>query len=355
MSWNVRILLAGLVGLGLLAATTGGAVWVLHSRADDGTVQSKEENHTPARVDGAVCLGHVDVEGGVASLYPTQIGRVSKVLVHEDETVKSGQVLLQLDDRPARFLEQQAEADLRAAEANLAQANKGPELHALKVAQQQQAIAIAQNKLSQAQLDFKHARNLFKSQNLNIESMQIAEVRVKEAEAAIKAQEKKLDELGLDDPKTNITRAESDVAAKKAQLEQARFALEECSLRAPFDGKVLRIFVSAGDTLGSQPKQPAIQFCPAAPRIIRAEVEQEFADRVVMGQVAEIQDDTNAGPTWHGKVARISDWYTHRRSILLEPLQFNDVRTLECIIRLDRNDTPLRIGQRVRVHLTAAK
>ena len=35
----------------------------------------------------------------------------------------------------------------------------------------------------------------------------------------------------------------------------------------------------------------------------------------------------------------------------MEPLQFNDVRTLECIVTLDPGQPPLRIGQRVRVTL----
>jgi hypothetical protein len=59
-----------------------------------------------------------------------------------------------------------------------------------------------------------------------------------------------------------------------------------------------------------------------------------------------------AGPSWHGRVIRVSDWYTHRRSILQEPFQLNDVRTLECLIALDRGQQPLRIGQRVRVTIT---
>jgi hypothetical protein len=48
-------------------------------------------------------------------------------------------------------------------------------------------------------------------------------------------------------------------------------------------------------------------------------------------------------------VVEISDWFTHRRSILLVPMQLNDVRTLECIIDLDQSGADLRIGQRVRV------
>jgi len=34
---------------------------------------------------------------------------------------------------------------------------------------------------------------------------------------------------------------------------------------------------------------------------------------------------------------------------LLEPFQFNDVRTLECTVSVESGSRPLRIGQRVRV------
>jgi hypothetical protein len=70
---------------------------------------------------------------------------------------------------------------------------------------------------------------------------------------------------------------------------------------------------------------------------------------VAAWQAALVQDDTSASDTWRGRVLRVSDWYTHRRSILQEPFQFNDVRTLECIVALDAGQPQLRIGQRVRV------
>jgi len=98
-----------------------------------------------------------------------------------------------------------------------------------------------------------------------------------------------------------------------------------------------------------------LQFCPDSPRIIRAEVEQEFADGVAENQVAKIHDASSGDLRWTGKVIRIGGWYTHRRSIIQEPLQFNDVRTLECIIAVDPKGPPLRIGQRVRVMLGDAK
>ena len=83
-------------------------------------------------------------------------------------------------------------------------------------------------------------------------------------------------------------------------------------------------------------------------------MEQEFARGLAIGQVASIRDDSTGEGNWTGHVIRISDWYTQRRSVMPEALQYNDARTLECIIELDAGQPALRIGQRVRVTLRPA-
>jgi multidrug resistance efflux pump len=336
------------VGLALLLATGIGATLVLRLRAGDGP--PKDSNTLPAATaptEGAVCIGHVDVEQRVQCLYPVQPGRVEEVLVREDEPVQAGAVLFRLDEQPAQFVVRLAQTDLKAAQLRLDQARKLPQQHQLQIAQQQQAIEAAQHRAAAARLLVTRHRNLERPK----EEIDAAAEQVKEAEAAAIAAQKKLEELKLLDPATEVARAEEEVKAKQIHLEQAQFALSECSVRAPVAGKVLRLFVSKGDLLSAEPKQPAVQFCPDGPRVVRAEVEQEFAGRVAKGQIAEVRDDSRTGPVWRGKVTHVSDWYTHRRSILQEPLQFNDVRTLECIIQLDPHPQLPRIGQRVRVAL----
>lgn len=349
----VRIWFLGIV---LVAASLAGTGWVLRSRAGDGAPKSAATATTPTSPAGTsvVCFGHVDVEPGVTALYPVRPGRVTDVLVHEDDSVKAGTVLFRLDDRPAKFLVRQAQEDLKASELHLTEARKLPEQHARKIAQQEQAIRATQHRLAAARHLLEHNRALVKRELAPAEQVEAAAERVKELEAAEAAETEKLRELQLADPAAQVERAEAEVRAKQARLEEAQYGLEECSVKAPVDGKVLRLLVGVGDVLSTQPRQPAIQFCPAGPRIVRAEVEQEFANRVAKGQVARIQDDSSAGPGWRGKVARLSDWYTHRRSMLQEPLQFNDVRTLECIVHLDPGQPTPRVGQRVRVTLGAA-
>jgi multidrug resistance efflux pump len=340
-----KILWAVLV---ILAFTAAGSQWLLLSRAGNQPPALPPTATGESAGPRAVCFGHVDVEPGISSLYPVQPGRVQTVHVRDNEAVKAGTVLLSLDKRMAESLVQQAEADWQAAVAQSEQAEKLVPQQALKEAEQQAAIDALSHRLKAAELALSRKAGLVGIQ-VNEKEVEAARAQNNELEAALRGEQKKLDELRLNDPRLAIRRAKADVAAKKAKLDQANLALSECDFKAPTDGTVLRVLVNPGEILGMPARQPAIWFCPQLPRIIRAEVEQEFAGRVAVGQDAAIQDDTSAAVTWRGKVIRIADWYTHRRSILQEPLQLNDVRTLECIIALEPGQPPLRIGQRVRV------
>ena len=337
-----------IAGLALLGASIAGAGWVLHAQVGD--KGSEDAAALPPPDQGVVCFGHVDVEHGVTSLYPLQPGRVVEVLVRETQSVQAGDVLLRLDDALARQRLREAEADLEAAQAQLGQARKLPEQQQARLAQQREAITAMGRKAAAARHVLKRKQYLREAQQFNAEELKAAEELVGEIEAGERAEKAKLRELELLDADVSVRRAEADVAAKQARVDQAKQGLDECEVRAPRDGSVLRVLVGVGDVLGPQPVKPALFFCPDGPRLIRAEVEQEFANRVRAGYPATIQDDTTAKDyTWRGKVVRVSDWYTHRRSVLHEPLQFNDVRTLECIVEPDPGQQPLRIGQRLRV------
>ena len=122
---------------------------------------------------------------------------------------------------------------------------------------------------------------------------------------------------------------------------------------APSNGTVLRVHVRKGEALGPNPRGPAIEFLPDADIIVRGEVLQEWGRYVKKDQEVVIEDDTYNGPTWKGTVKSISQWYAPTRSPVIEPLRYNDVRTLECIIRVENAGTA-RIGQRVRAKVKIA-
>ncbi len=179
----------------------------------------------------------------------------------------------------------------------------------------------------------------------------ISEDQVRELEALSRAEDHRLEDLRKQDPSEEEKRVEKEVSMARARVEQARIALNDCSVKAPQAGMALRVMVGPGDILSGQPKQPAVLFAADGPRVIRAEVEQEFVDRVKPGMAVVVEDESGSGSKWSGKVKRVSNWFTQRRSIMQDPSEFSDVRTVECLIDLDDGKISLRIGQRVRVRI----
>ena len=331
----------------LLAVSAAGTWWGYSFSSAGISSAGKNDPATSQGLPGVVCFGHVDLMHGITALYPARPGRVSEVAVAEGEEVAAGTVLVRLEDRLPRAQVEEAKAAVEAARAQLALAREVAVQHHAKIAQLQAVIEALEHRRSAAEHLLGYNENL--GDLISKKEVDIARENVKEAAALLKAERGKLKELRLHDPIVSVRRAEAEAAGAQARLAQAQEILEQCTLRAPSAGTVLRLLVNTGEMLGTAGRGPAVQFAPKGPRLVRAEVEQEFAGAVTLGQEATVQDDSKAGTTWHGKVIRISDWYTQRRSINQEPLQVNDVRTLECLIALDPGQPPLRIGQRVRV------
>lgn len=304
------------------------------------------------------CIAHVDAEHGLAPLYPLQPGRVKQVLVEEGQKVQKDQILFTLDDRIARAQLEEAQAAVAASKAQWENAKQLETQHREKIAGQQKVVD-GKKALADA------ARRMFE----NLQSSSIAptkdqvfsaQMQAEAAQAEVDARKIELEALQKLNPTYQVSQAESDYKAKEAQLKKAQVALDEMVVRAPSEGTVLRLSVQVGETLGPNPRMPAIQFLPMGKQIVRAEVEQEFATAVRVGQKAIIYDDARSrrdSPLAMGKVLSVSNWYSPRRSMVMEPLQYNDIRTLECLIEVDAspaNQNPenmLRIGQRVRVEL----
>jgi multidrug resistance efflux pump len=340
-----------IIGLVLLLATVFGAGWFFNHAPAQGQVSysAKDQEAAPPMT---VCIGQVDAGLGVTKLYPVVPGRVVEVAAEGTE-VKKNDVLLKLDSRMAEFKLREAKADLAAAQELLNQAEKLPELHQRKKEQQQAAIEAVKHQREAAFQEYKVKEQLYNDKVIGINIKMAFEEIVKKLDAMVKLEQAKLEELKLFDTQAqaDINRAQADVAAKSARMEQAAFALKECSLLAPSDGTVLRVLTQPGEVLGIQATAPAIQFCPKGPKIIRAEVLQEWAYHVAKGQEVTIEDDTFAGATWQGRVQHVSGWFAEKRAKIYEPFMVNDVRTLECIIEVISEGQPLRIGQRVRVKI----
>ena len=307
----------------------------------------------PAPPPMVMAVGYVDGEIGVSKLYPIQPGKLIKA-VGESVQVKKDEPILWLDDELAKLKVAEAEEDLKNAKALLEQAATVAPAHQNKIIQQQAAIDGA--KLARKSADNKLQSQLALAKNgvdVNKNLLDSYRQEIEQIDERVKAEESKLVELKLYNPELDKRRAEADFAAKKIRVEQAQWAARQCLLLAPSDGTVLRVYVNPGEVLGPNPQRPAVDFLPKGSLVVRGEILQEWASRVKVDQTVEIFDDTFQGTSWKGKITFLSPWFTQKRGLIIEPFMYNDVRYLECIVRID-GDTPLRVGQRVRVMIKSS-
>ncbi|HTU89497.1 MAG TPA: biotin/lipoyl-binding protein [Gemmataceae bacterium] len=341
------------VSLGLLGllASFGIAVLSLHSHASPSTTPSTPAS-TPADDKRWYSLGYVDIEGGITPLYPLQMGRVKSIAARENEPVKTGQPLFYLEDTVPQLKVQRAKAGVEEAQGQLKVAQSESDALDKKIAAQREAIEIAEIEVKRARA-LRDEKNNFSKKGIGPKfEAEDAEFLVKKAQQAVRGQQAQLTVLEMLKGKTagSLVMAQANLKDKQTLLAEAENAVKECMIRAPVDGTPLRILVNVGETLGSNPHQPAIQFAAARPLLVRAEVEQEFVGRVHPDQNVVIEDHVTGKECGRGKVVSIAQWYAPRRTANPDIMTMNnDNRTLECIVHIESPSREIRIGQRVRV------
>src|SRR5579871_6832287 len=216
----------------LLAACTP-AAGLLFSYSSRGTPPAPGEttakkSSTSTEGEGIVCFGQVDLIHGVTALFPLQPGRVAEVLVEEGQTVPEGTVLIRLEDGAARSRVVEAQAMLEEAELRLKQARKLPEQQSSRIAQQQDAVKAMRERRNAAKRQFERLKKMVPNNLADEKDLAISEDHVRELEAMLNAEEKRLKDLEQKDITDDIHRAEKEVEAMKARRDQAKFALEEC-------------------------------------------------------------------------------------------------------------------------------
>lgn len=111
-------------------------------------------------------------------------------------------------------------------------------------------------------------------------------------------QQEVITQVQLDDLSTQLSVA-------KAQLEQARFALETAEIKAPADGVVLRRLAQATEVVAAG--QPVVLLGSSdSGFVFKASLADTQAVRLALGNTAQITFDALPGQKWEGKVVELS-------------------------------------------------
>jgi RND family efflux transporter MFP subunit len=258
----------------------------------------------------AVGKGRVDIEGGVIRLAAQRDGLIQAVMVEEGDKVMKGQVLARIDSRQAVI---------------------GVELATAELARARGQAGLLEVRYAFAQRDAK--RNVGAAKGGAI-SKQIADDKQTEARAV----------------HADLAAAKAAVSVAAAQLKQAEFEVEVRQIRAPFDGRIVRRNAKPGDGVSTLNVTELFQLTPVAPRIVRADIDEEFIDHVKVGMTADIISETNPDQKWQGKIIRIGEVFGSRKQSD-DPNERQDVRVVDTVLSL--NNEQVRIGQRMLVKILA--
>lgn len=261
----------------------------------------------------AIARGQVDVEGGLVRVTAIRDGMISAVAAQAGDNVQAGQVLAQLDPRAAQIDVAGAKAQTEQARAQLAELEVK-----LREAQQRAPRLAAAAKAGAATGDAAdEARNVV---------------------AALRAQ-------------GNAAQAALDAARQRTAA--AKFDLDARSLLAPVAGTVVRRDAQVGQTVSAASGTPLFELLPDRPRIVRAQLDADDADKIALGMRAQVVRDSGDGPTYTAKVLRVGE-VLGTATLSEDPLQRVASREVDCVLQLEPSSDPakpppLRIGQRVLV------
>lgn len=251
---------------------------------------------------------------------PRIAGYVAQVLVEDNQPVKAGDVLVQLDDRD--FIEQLRSSEAKLQQARAAATARRSSLQTLdaRLAEQQQRIAQAQAALHsneaeahRARLDYLRYRDLVDQQIATRERLETASAgqakalaAVTEARAQVARQQAQCQVLQArrQQAQARIAESQARVGEAQANLALARNALNDTAIRAPFDGIVGQRKVRRQQYV--MPGLPLLAVVPVEQAYVIANYKETQLQHMAPGQSVDIAVDSFAGQRWRGQVESIA-------------------------------------------------
>jgi membrane fusion protein (multidrug efflux system) len=308
------------------------------------------------------------VEGDVYTIAAKVNGTVSKIAVGDNEHVKKGDLLVELDPVDYDVKVKETVAALSVEKAKLAEARKRTDAAEKRLSQLQFQLRAARANqdlqdanLSQAEIDIKRAEKLYKKEAMSKERYQQTQTAYKVRMAQVKAAGDEVNQVvaSLGTQKAVISQTESGVRSEEALVKQREAALEAAQLNAgytklyaPAEGYVTKKSVQVGNQI--QAGQPLMAVVALNGVYVTANYKETQLDKVKPGQKVDISVDSYPGKEFHGTVNSIMAGTGSAFSLFPpENATGNYVKVVQRVpvkILIDKGEDPkhiLRIGMSV--------
>jgi len=244
------------------------------------------------------------VEGRLITVAPRVSGPVVKLLVDDNDEVKAGDLLVEIDPKDYEVKLQQAEAKLAEAKAQLNINESDIDKNSSHLSESMEDVSSTQSKLEFAKKDHKRYDDMYKA---GIVSKQEFDKSQKDYEVSLAnyksaTQKTNAAKSALDSSKAKTEAVQADIKKLEAEVEQAKLDLSYTKIYAPQNGMVASRSVESGNYL--QVGQPLMQIVPKEVWVI-ANFKEIQLTNMKPHQPVTIKVDTYPGKKFKGEVQSI--------------------------------------------------
>jgi membrane fusion protein (multidrug efflux system) len=226
-----------------------------------------------------------------ATIAPRVPGQLTSVRVDDNDTVKAGQVLAELDDRDFRVALEQAQAQVAAAQASIGNIDEQIEVQQAqisvseaKVDQAKAALVFAQQQAWRYQTLAKESWGTVQNAQQYSSQLDQQQAELESTQAALTLAQRQIKVL-----KAQRTSAVANLGQAEAQRDQAKLNLSYTKILAPVDGMIAQRSVQVGNYVSAGTALMAV--VPLSEVYIEANYRELQLGHVRAGQRARIHVD----------------------------------------------------------------
>ena len=333
---NRYVILSGV----LILAAAGAMVHATHGK-------TAAANATPAATAVndrrlVVAPGLVEPQSEEVRIGSEFDGKLRQVRVDEGDRVARGQVIAVLENADYAARVELAKADLaerRAALERLLNGSRAEERHEADA-----AVREAHAVLDTATAEWERRRTLLDEGAISRTEFDTAEREYRVAGARLEAARQHFALVDAAARPDDRMRAEAEVRAAEASLENAQALYEKTVVRSPIDGVVLRRYRKTGESVIAKDETPIVSLGATARLRVRVDVDETDVNRLRQGQPAWVRADAYGDRHFTGHVVRIGDILGPKNVNTDRATEKQDTKILETLVELDP-------GQRIPVGL----
>jgi membrane fusion protein, multidrug efflux system len=261
------------IATAFVVVAVAGLLWWLHARHFEST-------------DDAFIDAHI------VRLAPQIAGRVTAVLVNDNQLVALGQAVIVIDSADAQTRVAQAQAQRAQAQAQVDNADAQIQVDLAAYRQSRADIAVAEAQAANAALDLARYQRLAALNQAAVAEQQLNQLQATalqtsaQRDAAVQASQMRSAQVAA--ARSLVVSGEQQVKAAQAQLDDAGINLDYARIEAPAPGHVAQMSVAVGDYI-----QPGTQILAIVPLElwVTANFKETQLALMRVGQAATIKID----------------------------------------------------------------